>query len=240
MIPKGGIENKEYKMNEIVIDDLLPKVSKELVAKYEVRFLFWTGKSLSDVNEEYRAVTQQKSMGIIDGGFLVAGSGLVGLVLYFYLRNWAGVPYVTALISMLAISYPSVLYLMFLVHKESKKEKILNRCEPILWDFRESVEALKPTWNDGPRECTEESIRQTAVGFAVRLLDAQKRFKKVRMSENAATWDVLHQGNWEEKCQEEFEKMLQAGEKFGLTFKNAELFRVAKAKRTWEDEGCPM
>lgn len=225
-------------MNKNGIDDLLQVVSPELIAGYVARN-FTAGSSLHAVNEEYKVARQQNATDILNLQFLVIWSAFVGLILCTYLAFWADVPFDIAFISMVAITAPAFMYSVYPVWLESKDRETRYRCEPILRDFKQAVEALNMPLTR-MEEYNEISVREILISLAVLLLRAETSFKQIRMKENIPTCNVISYGETEEAWRKHFEVALSAATKFGLVFNKADLFRSAKAEITWKDEGCPM
>jgi len=214
-------------MEKYEIDDLLKQVSPELLVGYENKNPSEEG-TLAEVNEKYKfALNRRGSLGVawVSGFFCLAL--VIAVVLIISPDNQLLAHIGQGLIF-------GVLFLAVFVElgpiskKRSDLLELQWRCESILDNFRQSVEGLDPTWRSPDDRYNKSSVRETLIGFAVRLLDAENKFKKERMLEDAATYSVLHYGNWEVKCRDELENMLRAVEKFGLTFSKTELFRDAK------------
>lgn len=211
-------------MDKSGIDDLLKVVDPGLIAGYEAKNLL--GETLSEVNEEYKGVTQRTGIDFFDWGKLAMFSFLVGLILDGYLY-YKDVPKYIALISMVAIIAPSYLYFIFPARWKMRKDRETRyRCEPILRDFRQAVEALNP--HESVTGFREYYIRKNLIILAESVLKAETSFKEVRMRENSPTDDVIFFGNQEVECRNQFEKALEVAMKFNLAFSNAELFAEAK------------
>lgn len=231
MVPKGGIENKEFDMNKNGIDDLLKVVSPELVASYEAKNS--DGWTLRRINEEYKAATQQTGMNYFGWAKLAIASFFVGAILDGYLQLFTDVPTYVANISFFVVVAPAYLYFMFPARwKFVKDNETRYRCEPILRDFKQAVEALNPL-REACVGYNEQFIRYVLFTLAVELLDAEAQFKKERMSENAETLNVLHYGNGEIKCREQLEATIGAAEKFDLVFRKGDLFAEA-GRHIWQ------
>lgn len=207
------------------IDDLLKIVDPKLVTGYVARN-FTAGSSLHAVNEEYKAVTQQTGMSFDDCLKLILFSLVIGFLLYFYLW-YKGVPVYVSAIAMVVLVLPIELYLLFPVRWKFENDRAIRyRCEPILRDFRQAVEALNP--HESTTGFREYYIRRNLIILAEIVLKAETSFKEVRMRENSPTDDVIFFGNQEVECRNQFEKALEVAMKFNLAFSNAELFSEAK------------
>lgn len=211
-------------MEAYEIDGLLKQVSPELLAGYEKKNL--SGEALAVVNQEYKSAVRMhvKFDYWVDRISMYAGFGMWIGMLTFFTGN--------AKIS-ISVMFGSVFLMSFVIYgivtkRDRKCREIRTRCESILANFRQSVKGLDPTWCSPNDRYNETSVRETLVGFAFKLLDAESKFKKERMLEDAATYSVLHYGNWEVKCRDELENRLRAVEKFGMTFNKADLFKDAR------------
>jgi len=216
-------------MEEYEIDDLLKQVSPELLAGYEKKNL--TEGTLMGVNEKYKlAIKKNRNLSsswskrVLCIALLALTGTIVSIVSpYDSLQSYVGVGLVIGGI------LSSIFLLLGPIEKNMGEfQDVRDRYEPILTNFRQSVEGLNPTWCGFYDKYDETSVRETLVGFTVRLLDAEIKFKRERMFEDAATFSVVHYGNWEVKCRDELENMLRAVEKFGLAFDKGDLFKDAK------------
>jgi len=64
--------------------------------------------------------------------------------------------------------------------------------------------------------------------LALRVLDAEQRFEKSRLNLNEARYNVIHDGNWIEKCQNDFEGMWHVViNDFGLKLDKSSIFKQA-------------
>lgn len=211
-------------MKTHAIGDLLKVVSPSLVAGYEAKNLL--GETLSEVNEEYKGVTQRTGVDFFDWAKLVMFSFLVGLILDGYLC-YKDVPKYIALLSMVAIVAPSYLYFIFPARwKERKDRAIRYRCEPILRDFRQAVEALNPLGTN--EQYTSDSVWGTLFLLAVRVLEAKDEFIEACKSENPAMVRVQKIIVWEQDCRKRFNHMFEATTKFGLDFSKERIYQAAQ------------
>lgn len=212
-------------MEAYEIDDLLKQVSPELLASYEKKNL--AGATLMGVNEKHKLVSLKwGKLARLWVKVIVCMLITVGLSLGMTLAGM--LPF--SVFGTQTVVFALILFLVIkhLTKKVDGFKETLAWCRPILENFRKSVGGLDPTWRSPDDRYSETSVRETLIGFAVRLLDAESKFKKERMLEDAATYSVLHYGNWEVKCRDELKNMLRAVEEFGLTFNKADLFRDAK------------
>lgn len=216
-------------MDENGIDDLLKVVSPGLIAGYEERNL--NGKSLSKVNEEYKDVVQDGGMDFLDWAKLAVFSVLVGVILYFYFWAFTDVPRGTAFASMIIVAAPAYFYFLFPARwKYKKDQEIRYKCESILSDFRQSVQAL-----DVPltrmEEYNEVSVREAIMILTLWLLHAESSFKQIRFMKNIPASAIISYGEAEVACRKHLETVLSAAKKFGLDFNKAEIFRAAIKER---------
>lgn len=221
-------------MDKNGIDDLLKVVSPELVTGYVARN-FTAGSSLHAVNEEYKAASQRKG---IDYWFkLTMFSCLVGFVLGMYLL-YRGLPTYIALLSLFAMTIPPFLCLTWVGRKFEKDRETRYRCEPILRDFNQAVEALRPVEDVLAaffyiaHSYSESTVKHVLTVLAATLLDAEEKFKKERMREKASTDSVVASGLDELKRRKLYESTIKAAERFGIGFKEKELFRDAENIRS--------
>lgn len=217
------------------IDDLLKIVDPKLVAGYEKNNL--NGKTLHEVNEEYKAVTQQTGMSFDDCLKLILFSLVIGFLLYFYLW-YKGVPVYVSAIAMVALVLPIELYLLFPVRWKFENDRATRyRCGPILRDFRQAVEALDPLGVMGHNERhNNSSIGYTLGKLASTLIEAETSFKDMRMKENSPTEDVVRSGNFEVKCRHQLEETIDCAMKFGTIYKKHNLIVEEKTRKTLLEE----
>lgn len=218
---------KEFDMDKNEIDDLLRVVSPELIKGYEAKNL--DGKSLSDVNEEYNAVTQLTGMDFIDWIKLIGFSMLIATVLAFYLL-YKGVPVYIGVIAIVALVLPIELYLLFPVRWKFEKDRATRyRCEPILRDFKQAVEASNPfrtTKQTFPY--TADSVWGILVLLAIHVLEAKEKFLAECKAENPTikrvqNCIVVEQGS---RCM--FNSAFEASSKFGLDFSKERVYQAAQ------------
>lgn len=220
-------------MNNNGIDDLLPKVSKELVDAYQSRNL--DGKTLSAVNEEYKASAQQNGMSPMDLLWLVVSSSFIGAMLFGYLYFWTDVPGTTAFLADIAISAPAFLYVIFPVRWKFENDRATQyRCEPILRDFRKAVEALNPLASIEIEDTvgyTDILVHNTLIHLTAALLRAEGIFR--RMCEiGGSTDNIVAYGIAEQKCRKQRDDTLSACEKFGIIYARADMDKLSRdAKR---------
>lgn len=224
-------------MNKNGIDDLLKIVSPELVTGYTARN-FTAGSSLHAVNEEYKAAVQSPKMDFFDWLKLVGFSSVVGMLLLLFLL-YKNVPAYIADLSMLGIIAPAYLYFLFPATRKFRKDReTLDWCAPILLEFRQAVEAINPD-DERNVQITEGGVRFVLANLANRKYDAEVRYKEA-CQRGVSVQEIIPVASSLIESEEQFVAALVGARMLGLAVNTADLFRSAKAKRTWEDEGCPM
>lgn len=216
-------------MNKNGIDDVLPLVSEELVAGYQAKNL--DGKTLREVNDEYKAVVQSKGMDFVDGWKLAMFSCAVGMILYLYLIFMKDIPSHIAILAMLAIIVPAYLYNLFPARWRFMKDReTLGWCAPILCEFRQAVKALNPLDLGEPSLYTSDFVWHTLLLLKVQVLAANNTFVSACKAEKPSKSTINKIIGWGEHCGTLFDSVFDASEKFGLDFDKGSLYRAAKEK----------
>ena len=214
-------------MNTHGIDDLLAKVSLDLVEKYE-KINLPPGPTLRVVNEEYKGMRNPSTfvLRVALAVFVLMLIGIDGSIVLMLCGKQVPV--------CLTPTLPAIA-LMVIVFLPLKKrtEKDLERLQfltSILEQFRGCVEILDYlTSHVAVDKYTIESIREMFVRHAMKILDCKAAYDKLRVIESSPLRDVLLFGNSLNSLQEEFHAVSGAVEKsFGLKFSNDDIFAEAK------------
>jgi hypothetical protein len=208
------------------IDDLFMKVGPELVELYEAKNNLPDGKTLEQVNEEYKKVAKKnKNLRDFLAGLMASGLFLalvIFLLTLFWIDSKKDFPFV-GIIPLAVFTILFMIIVTLLTRKVVKAEKTLAVSVSILEKFRTAVEGL-----DNPEN--PESIQNLLVTRAVMILDCEVKFDEVRVQKERRTWNVLHYGNFLEKEQKTLQALLDlAWESFGLNYDKAKIFNLARS-----------
>jgi hypothetical protein len=102
-----------------------------------------------------------------------------------------------------------------------------TQCDVVFDKFQRSIDALNPMGigNRYHDIITEQSITNTAEHLALRVLDGEQRFEQSRLDLNEAAYNVIHYGNWTEKCRNDLERFWQVvTDDFGLKLDKVSIF----------------
>ena len=216
------------------IDDLLVKVSPDLVEKYE-KINLPEGQTLRQVNEEYLGM---KDRGVLP--FRVLTSILimmiVGIVSTFVLEGVFGTPKTISWVTMLPALVLIVLFLGPIRGKAIRENERLKVLVPILKEFREVVEALDNPVCHSEGILSVEFIRNVLIIYAVKLLESERAFDNVRFLPERRPIEIMLCGDSYQKYQEHLRgAFMVASKKFGLEFSRSDIFGEATnylARRT--------
>lgn len=207
---------------------ILQSVSPSLAAGYEVRNL--KGKSLRSVYEEYLdAVEKRKKISLPLICFFAFILSAIIAIIAVYLHFFLSAPVVLGMVFLMIGASIAAYPVGSTINKLWKYNRIIAKCEEVFSEFEQSVKTLDPRMMTN-RVYTEEFTRDILIVQAVRLLDAEKKFKEKRLDECERISSILEAGNWEVRCRDELEKLLKGAEKFGLSFNKKELFVEAKSR----------
>lgn len=228
MVPKGGIENKEFDMDKNGIDDLLKVVSPGLIEGYEKKNL--DCKTLRGVSWESQR-NEQKIKRIDRKGLVVlVASGLLSWiwsVSFMYLDVGAGI---IEFISGFTPFFFAVYVLFGPLTKEKRKiENSQKTIDDTLEDFARSVEALNPL-EAKLDTYTSDSVWGTLFLLAVKVLEAKLEFVKACRQENPSISEVKTIIELEQHYRVRFNSMFDVTSKFGLDFTKDRLYRSAQEK----------
>lgn len=209
------------------IDDLLVVVNLDLIERYEERNL--QGKKLGELNKEYKLVTKERDA-LWRKGLILSRLTMASVIAFLFLTlidMWQ-TAFALAIISLL-------LFFWAIFNSKQDKKSFERRKElyKVLVEFQQSVGALSPFVGNSPSKYSESVIRGLFDDVAALLLRANNECLKVRLDMTVPMSDVVKSGNWKQMCQDQFEKMIKAAPKFGITFNKAEkdaLFYKAKKR----------
>jgi hypothetical protein len=133
---------------------------------------------------------------------------------------------------------PISLLLLVLVYKTIQLPKnegvisgVISECNGTLVEFIDSVDSLNPlhTGNRFHDEVNLAYVSDRLHSLAFRVLDAQASFEVVCKREPLMRYDVIHAGNWVEKCETNFEQVWEvATVHFSLGFDKNKIFETAR------------
>lgn len=214
-------------MDKNGIDNLLQIVSPELLAGYEAKNL--DGKTLRGVYEEYKVVSAKRKK-IIIAKF---GAGLSILWIFVIAFLAVFMPYKGVSLTLtgmtVVVAFSAWTFLLGRsLNTAWGYNRTIAQCEEVLESFRQSVEALDSRWEMASFGYTPSNIKKWLVGHAMRLINAEKQFLEARFDKSVPAEYAFHFYSTEVNSRGLFEKALTAAEKFGLTFKNPDLFRDAE------------
>ncbi|MEK7641791.1 MAG: hypothetical protein AAB365_02240 [Patescibacteria group bacterium] len=110
---------------------------------------------------------------------------------------------------------------------------LIQNGNTVFGSFKKSVDALNPlgTGNSYHDVVTDKVVRERLVSLAYRTLDAQAGFDKSRLIPEACRYDIIHSGQWIEKCENWFDQVWNvATQDFALVFDKTKIFEDAAAE----------
>jgi hypothetical protein len=122
-----------------------------------------------------------------------------------------------------------------LERKTSIANEVIWQCNEVFEKLHQSVASLNPlrTGNFYHDLITEELVSRRMITLAFRILDAEASFDGCRHSPDATRYDVVHSGNWVEKCQSLFEQAwCTAIDDFDLKLDKSAIFKEATSELT--------
>ncbi len=216
---------KEFDM-EKNIDDLLGRISPDLVANYERKNL--DGLTLEGVNNKYKTVEGGEVRNLNDRWFkllmwvsAISGVAALTISLVFKLPNYSIVP-------MLVLWGPAFLYFMIFVRRKIKSgEETISRCGGIISSFRSSVTGIQ-YGHDEHTQTTEKSIRKALVLRAMDILRTQELFDEACLKDGKDIDEILRLGKQVKLHKQELDVASVCAGKFSLCYDNMDLFADAK------------
>lgn len=206
------------------IDDLWKAVNPSLIAGYESKNNL--GATLKWMNEGYKIdyIESDKHF----RNTLIIATILIPIVVALLTKAES---YFKSGYSTTYMGIAALLFCWLVIDRRFKKQREytlgIKEFEKSLKEFRQSVLALNPSVGT-IREYTTGSIRENLVSIACQLRIAEIDSEKVRLNLTFSMSDVVRYGEWEKKWRYEFEDILNAAEKFGLTFVNSEIIKKAE------------
>jgi hypothetical protein len=213
--------------NTIAIDDLLAKVSPELVQMYRA-INIPGGPNLSELNEEYKGMKDPSTFVLhvalaIFVLMLIGIAGSIVLMLCGKLVPVCLMPALPAIVLMVVVFFP-------LKKRTERDLKRLRFLTSILEGFRNDMDALNcaGTMVD---IFTVDSVRMMFVVKATEVLEAEAVYNKVCKSDKSTAEEVWISAARLISSRRELHLAIAIAEKkFGLKYNNSEIFTAA-AKR---------
>lgn len=215
----------EYiEMNTHAIDDLLVRISPELVKLYEAKNNLPGGKTLKQVNEEYKAKDKKIMTSIHTRYFLLFMTVVIILSNYSFNRENCHFWFILLIVWMVLSS----VIVFFMNKRDGKIEKENDVLIPILEKFRTTVNILDNPANRISDDHSVDSIKEALILQTYWKLDYEIKFDKVRMNKERQTRLIIQCGNVLEEYQKDFESLSYIIEReFGLKFNKREIFAEA-------------
>jgi hypothetical protein len=198
------------------IDDLLEKISPELIARYEQVTL--GGESLKNIHKKYEEVLSQKCKYNSAATFfqsvfiLVLAAGLI------FLRY----PWVFAVAAIASFACG-----VYCISRVKYLAELSLACEQRLEDFIDASQGLKHPIIQVEEGYSEANVKHNLVCHAYQILVAEKRLDRVRLQKERRLLDLLGCASLLSNCQHAFSIAMRRVEKFGLKFDREELFAWA-------------
>jgi hypothetical protein len=219
------MEYIEMKTHEI--DDLLARMSPELLMFYEVKNNLPGGKTLKQVNDTYK-----KNFKKIMNFVLVMSCWLfvtVVIIISIHFSNKENCRF--GMILFIVWMVLTSIIIFFIKKRSDKIQKESFVLISILDKFRTTVEILDNPANRISDNHSVGSLKEALILQAYWVLDYEMKFDKVRMNKERQTRLIMQYGNVLEEYQKDLQSLLFVVEReFGLEFSKKEIFAEANKR----------
>ncbi len=211
------------KMTTEEIERLLRVVSQPLRQSWEIRK--FNSRSLLDAKRSRQEILSTSAIYgkniPLWGKITIVLSVLFFALTFLYRWSFLGIPIVIV---------PSFCLLNRYEKKLREMNKVFEQNNNAFENFKESVDALNPlgTGNSYHDAITEPEVVERLTRLAYRIMDAEQNFDTARMRSISTRHDVIHLGNWVEKCQVLFDQVWDVAKNdFGLELDKPAIFKKA-------------
>jgi hypothetical protein len=210
------------------IDDLLVRMSPQLLKFYETKNNLPGGKTLRQVNEEYKANNKK----IMTFEYTIYCWMFVTVVLFLLNNFFSRGNYHFWFIPMIVwIVFSSAVIILIMKGRYDKAERELGILIPIMEKFRTTVDILDSPVNRISDDHCVGSLKEALILKAYWILDYEMKFDKVRMNKERQIRLIMQYGNVLEEYQKDLQSLLFVVEReFGFEFNKKEIF-VEASKR---------
>ena len=211
-------------MNTHEIDDLLVRMSHELLKFYEVKNNLPGGKTLRQVNETYKNNCKKLMTSVYTMSFWLFVTVVIILSNYSFNKENCHLWFILLIVWMTL----SLLTFFFMKKRDNKIEKENDVLISILEKFRTTVNILDNPANRISDDHCVRSLKEALILQTYWKLDYEIKFDKVRMNKERQTRLIIQCGNVLEEYQKDFESLSYIIEReFGLKFNKREIFAEA-------------
>ncbi len=209
------------------IDDLLVRMSPELLMFYEVKNNLPGGKTLRQVNETYKTNCKKIMPTVYAMSFWLFVTVVIILSNYSFNKENCHLWFILLIVWMVL----SLVIVFFMKKRSDKVEKENDVLISTLERFRMCVDILDSPVNRISDNHSVESLKEVLILQATWVLNYEMRFDVFRTNKERQTKLILLYGNLIEEHQKRFQNMFDVVDKeFGLKFSKDKIFVEANKR----------